>query len=73
MRLTATDMSIVPYVLKSAFQFCFLSWKPCLFLLEYSLEFVIHRGKNKFISFPVKFHADRSNISFVLLPPEVSL
>ena len=57
-------MSIAPYVLKSAFQFCFLSWKPCLFLLESSLEFVIHRGKNKFISFPVKFHADRSKYQF---------
>ena len=50
--------------LQSAFQFGFLSWKPCLFLLESRLEFVIHRGKNKFITLPVKFHADRSKFQF---------
>ena len=50
--------------LQRAFQFGFLSWKPCLFLLESSLEFVIHRGKSKFISLPVKFHADRSKFQF---------
>ena len=68
MRLTAQtncfDMSIAPYVLQSAFQFCFLSWKPCLFLLESILELVIHRGKNKFISLPIKFHANRSKFQF---------
>ena len=50
--------------LQRAFQFGFLSWKPCLFLLESSLEFVTHRGKSKFISLPVKFHADRSKFQF---------
>ena len=28
------------------------------------MEFVIHRGKNKFIRMPVKFHADRSKFQF---------
>ena len=50
--------------LQKAFQFGFLSWKPCLFLLESRLEFVIHRGKPKFISLPVKFPADRSKFQF---------
>ena len=50
--------------LQSAFQFGFLSSKPCLFPLESSLEFVIHREKLKFISFPVKFPADRSKFQF---------
>ena len=50
--------------LQKAFQFSFLSWKPCLFLLESRLEFVIHRGKPKFISLPVKFPADRSKFQF---------
>ena len=46
--------------LQSAFQFGFLPSKPCLFPLESSLEFVLHRGKSKFNSLPVKFPADRS-------------
>ena len=50
--------------LQKAFQFGFLSWKPCLFLLESRLEFVIDRGKPKFISLPVKFPADRSKFQF---------
>ena len=50
--------------LQSAFQFGFLSSKPSLFPLESSLEFVIHRGKPKFISLPVKFPADRSKFQF---------
>ena len=50
--------------LQKAFQFSFLSWKPCLFLLESRLEFVIDRGKPKFISLPVKFPADRSKFQF---------
>ena len=58
------DMSIAPYVSPKVFQFSFLSWKPCLFLLESRLEFVIHRGKPKFISLPVKFPADRSKFQF---------
>ena len=45
--------------LQSAFQFGFLPSKPCLFPLKSSLEFVLHRGKPKFISLPVKFPADR--------------
>ena len=48
--------------LQKAFQFGFLSWK--LFLQESRLEFVIHRGKPKFISLPVKFPADRSKFQF---------
>ena len=50
--------------LQSAFQFGFLPSKPCLFPLKSSLEFVLHRGKPKFISFPVKFPADRSKFQF---------
>ena len=46
--------------LQSVFQFGFLSSKPCLFPLESSLDFVIHRGKPKVISLPVKFAANRS-------------
>ena len=58
------DMSIAPYVSPKCVSVWLLSWKPCLFLLESSLEFVIHRGKNKFISLPVKFQADRSKCQF---------
>ena len=50
--------------LQSAFQFGFLPSKPCLFPLKSSLEFVLHRGKPKFISFSVKFPADRSKFQF---------
>ena len=50
--------------LQSALQFGFLSSKPCLSPLESSLEFVIHRGKRKFISLQVKFPADRSKSQF---------
>ena len=50
--------------LQSAFQFGFLPSKPCLFPLKSSLEFVLHRGKPKFISFPVKFPANRANFQF---------
>ena len=51
-------------ILQSAFQFGFLLSKPCLFRLESSLEFVINRGKPKFISLPVKFPDDRSEFQF---------
>ena len=44
--------------LQSTFQFGFLPSKPCLFPLKSSLEFVLHRGKHKFISLPVKFPAN---------------
>ena len=50
--------------LQSAFQFGFLPSKPCLFPLKSSLEFVLHRGKPKFINLPVKFPADRSKFQF---------
>ena len=50
--------------LQSEFQFGFLPSKLCLFPLKSSLEFVLHRGKPKFISFPVKFPADRSKFQF---------
>ena len=50
--------------LQSAFQFGFLPSKPCLFPLKSSLEFVLHRGEPKFISFPVKSPADRSKFQF---------
>ena len=50
--------------LQSAFQFGFLPSKPCLFPLKSSLEFVLHRGKPKFISSPDKFPADRSKFEF---------
>ena len=50
--------------LQSAFPSSFLSSKPCLFPLESTLEFVIHRGKPKFISLPVKFPPDRSKFQF---------
>ena len=50
--------------LQSAFQFGFLPSKPCLFPLKSSLEFDLNRGKPKFISFPVKFFADRSKFQF---------
>ena len=50
--------------LQSTFQFGFLPSKPCLFPLKSSLEFVLHRGKPKFISLPVKFPADRSKFQF---------
>ena len=50
--------------LQSAFKSGFLSSKPCLFPLESSLEFFIHRGKPQFISLPVKFPADRSKFQF---------
>ena len=53
-----------PMFLQSAFQFGFLSSKPCLFPPESGVEFVIHRGKPKFISLPVKFPADRSKFQF---------
>ena len=46
--------------LQSASQSGFLSLKP----LESRLEFVIHCGKREFISFPVKFVADRSKFQF---------
>ena len=49
---------------KVRFSLAFLSSKPCLFPLESSLEFVIHRWKPKFISSPVKFPADRSKFQF---------
>ena len=47
--------------LQSAFQFGFLPSKPCLSPLESSLEFVIHRGKPRFISLPVKFDQQQHN------------
>ena len=50
--------------LQSAFQFGFLPSKPCLFPLKSSLEFDLNRVKPKFISFPVKFFADRSKFQF---------
>ena len=50
--------------LQSAFQFGFLPSKPCLFPLKSSLEFVLHRGKPQFFSFPVKFPANRANFQF---------
>ena len=50
--------------LQSAFPLSFLSSKPCLFPLESTLEFVIHSGKPKFISLPVKFPPDRSKFQF---------
>ena len=50
--------------LQSALPSSFLSSKPCLFPLESTLEFVIHRGKPKFISLPVKFPPDRSKFQF---------
>ena len=50
--------------LQSAFQFGFLSSKPCVFPLKSGLEFVLSRGKPKFISLPVKFPADRSKFQF---------
>ena len=50
--------------LQSAFQFGFLTAEPCLFPLKSSLEFVVHRGKPKFISFPVKFPGERSKFQF---------
>ena len=34
------------------------------FSLKSSLEFVVHRGQPKFISFPVKFPAERSKFQF---------
>ena len=50
--------------LQSTFQFGFLPSKPCLFPLKSSLEFVLHRGKHKFISLPVNFPAERSKFQF---------
>ena len=50
--------------LQSTLQFGFLPSKPCLFPLKSSLEFVLHRGKHKFISLPVNFPADRSKFQF---------
>ena len=50
--------------LQSAFQFGLLPSKPCLFPLKSSLEFILHRGKIKFIGLPVKFPADRSKFQF---------
>ena len=50
--------------LQSAFQFGFLPSKPCLFPLKSSLEFVLHRGKPKFISLQLKFPVDKSKFQF---------
>ena len=50
--------------LQSTFQFGFLPSTPCLFPLKSRLEFVLHRGKHKFISLPVNFPADRSKFQF---------
>ena len=50
--------------LQSTFPLSFLSSKPCLFPLESTLEFVIHCGKPKFISLPVKSPPDRSKFQF---------
>ena len=50
--------------LQSTFQFGFLLLKPCLFPLKSSLEFVLHRGKPKFISLPVTLPVDRSKLQF---------
>ena len=47
---------------------CVSVWLFILETLSFSpgiqIEFVIHRGKNKFIRLPVKFHADRSKFQF---------
>ena len=50
--------------LQSAFQLGFLPSKPCLFPLKSSLEFVLYRGKPKFISLLLKFPADKSKFPF---------
>ena len=69
MRLTAQtscfDMSIAPYVSTK----CVSVWLCILETWSFSPGIwigihVIHCGKNKFISLPVKFHADRSKFQF---------
>jgi len=52
------------YVSPTCVSVWFLQSKPCLFPLKSSLKFVLHRGKPKFISLPVKFPADRSKFQF---------
>ena len=69
MRLTSqTNLLMSCYVARYVSPKCVSVWlltsKPCLFPLKSSLEFVLHRGKPKFISFPVKFPADRSKFQF---------
>ena len=54
---------VARYVSQSAFQFGFLRSNR-LFPLKSSLEFVLHRGKPKFISLPVKFPDNRSKFQF---------
>ena len=73
MRLTSrTNLLMSCYVARYVSPKCVSVWllpsKPCLFPLKSSLEFVWHREKPKFISFPVKFPADRSKFQFILRP-----
>ena len=49
-------------LLQSTFQFGFFIVETLLF--SPSLEFVIQRGKPKFITFPVKFPDDKSKFQF---------
>ena len=49
--------------LQSTFQFGFYR-RNLVCSLEFSLEFIIHRGKPKFINLPVKFPAARSKFQF---------
>ena len=69
MRLTSrTNLLMSCYVARYVSPKCVSVWllpsKSCLSPLKSSLEFVLHRGKPKFISFPVKFPADRSKFQF---------
>ena len=58
--------------LQSALQFGFLSSKPCLFPVESSLEFVIHRGKPSLLICRLNSPPIDQSFSSVLRP-EVSL
>ena len=55
---------VARYVSPKCVSVWLLPSKPCLFPLKSSLEFVLHRGKPKFISFSVKFPANRANFQF---------
>ena len=64
MYLYPVTMYIARYVSPKCVSVWLLPSKSCLFPLKCSSEFVSHRGKPKFISFPVKFSADRSKVQF---------
>ena len=69
MCLYPVTMYIARYVSPKCVSVWLLPSKSCLFPLKCSLEFVLHRGKPKFISFPLNFPPIDQRFRSIL-PPE---